>query len=366
MLESARLDHMELEFTTACNLNCVYCNTQGKNYTIHELDLSRFAEIVDFLVAAGRPQVSVFGHGETTCRKDWHRYCDTLLQHGLRLTITTNLAKNFSEAEIETLSRFALITISVDTVDPMLFAALRKGAKLGRILNNMKRIRECAEKDGRRAPELRWNCVVSSAVVSGLDRLVTAGCAAGVGGFVFTRYNEYGHNVPGAPELLPVAEMPEHALPGAVASLQRAMRTAKALGAALRTEYGLMEQIESRITGGAVKKTGGGEEQGETGEKPTRYCLEPWANMTLRADGRVGACCSIRDLGRYEAGVQLQGIINNAAFQRLREELVTGRLCGKCLKCPYKAWTDVETLRNAVAAWMVRRPDCAGELKEAV
>jgi MoaA/NifB/PqqE/SkfB family radical SAM enzyme len=300
----------------------------------------------------GKPQVTVFGHGETTCRRNWQRFCGILLKKGFRLTMTTNLAKSFSDEEIDTLSRFALITISVDTVNPEDFAALRRGSKLAKVLANMQRVVSHAKKQSREAPELRWNCVVSSVVVDGLDELVKSGMKAGVGGFVFTRYNNYGHKVLGAPEILPLAEMDDAAFPHAVASLKKAVRTAKTHGCNVRTEYGLMEQIEKRLLGEKAQQAASSAPlQASDAEGPsTRFCLEPWANLSVRADGRVGACCSIRGLGKYTAATSLAEIFNSEGFQSLRQGLLSGDLGRECMECPYKTKTSPAALKAAVGS----------------
>ena len=96
LMHSEYTNHAFIEFTTNCNLKCVYCASRQLGYKAMDLDLSRFDAILGDLKRRKVSLVSVHGHGETTTVNQWHDYCERLLDQGMRLDITTNLAKPLS------------------------------------------------------------------------------------------------------------------------------------------------------------------------------------------------------------------------------------------------------------------------------
>jgi MoaA/NifB/PqqE/SkfB family radical SAM enzyme len=85
-----------LEFTSRCNLACAYCETSLPQYRSlgKDMDPTALNAIIDYLIEHKPSSVCVNGHGETTIYKDWHKYCNRLLDHGIPLGIITNLAKD--------------------------------------------------------------------------------------------------------------------------------------------------------------------------------------------------------------------------------------------------------------------------------
>jgi len=350
-LITGRLERAAIEFTTGCNIRCVYCQSNRRDYVRQDLDLARFGGIVEFLAAMGARRVSAFGHGETTSAPGWRRCCDELLDAGIELDITTNLAKRFDEAETRTLSRFAEVTVSADTADPALFRRLRPGADLGRILETMAAIRRAALAEGRRPPRLGWNCVVSDVVAPDLEALVRLGLKAGVERFGFVNLGAYDIPDRGLP-LRPLYWLPPQELLRAFTGLSRAVDMAQRAGAVTHVMPRLVELVERRIeemngSAAPVNRLG----NAEPGPGQTRYCLDPWANAHLKASGAVWACCRELDLGVEGRDGSLAEILNGPKFQTLRKELLTGNLNPVCRTCPDKQISTLAELRQALEAY---------------
>ena len=140
MLSSKKTRIIHIEFTSKCNLRCIYCAINQNGYVFHSLSPETIEEIVQLIILRRVDVVSVNGHGETTTFPGWHRYCDKLIEHKIPLHIISNLTLSFSDEEIDTLSRFRDIEVSCDTADPELFARIRRGGTLKSLESNIRRI----------------------------------------------------------------------------------------------------------------------------------------------------------------------------------------------------------------------------------
>ena len=129
-LVSPRTRVVHIEFTSRCNLRCVYCAASQPTYKGIDLDVKTIDSAIEALKKREIKVLSVNGHGETTLYKNWHLYCNKMLDAGIQLHIISNFAKEFSQDEIQTLSRFKSIEISCDTNDPELLKKLRRGIDL--------------------------------------------------------------------------------------------------------------------------------------------------------------------------------------------------------------------------------------------
>jgi len=185
MLQSHLTARADIEFTTKCNLRCVYCASLIPSYQGGDLEAAYLEDILRCLRQRKVLTVGVSGHGETTTVADWHKYCDKMLDDGFDLYLSTNLARELSDAEINTLSRFHIIQVSCDTADTQLFRKLRRGADFRTIVYNMGRIKSRSIQLHRRAPVFWWHCVVSDQTVWKLEEHVAYGLAAGVRLFNF-------------------------------------------------------------------------------------------------------------------------------------------------------------------------------------
>ncbi len=352
LLFTEYLDHASIEFTTGCNIQCIYCQSNGKRYVRQDLDLSNFETVADFFLSMGVPRLSAFGHGETTSFKDWERCCDALLDRGLKMTLTTNLAKNFSNSEIETLSRFSKITVSVDTADRELFKILRRGADLDRILETMDSIRAFAQGKGAAPPEFGFNSVVSNLVAADLPNLVDLGVRHSVVSFGFVNMAKYDIPDRGV-GILPLFCLKDPLLLKALKGLSLAIKLAILHGCGVHIQPRLMEVAERRATPLIARPANPGCDVGSKipGSGMTRFCLDPWASLTIKASGAVWTCCRPHKLGRLNNSNSLGEIINGEPYRNLRRQLLSGDLSPMCRDCPDKAIGSVNDLRQALITY---------------
>ena len=190
LLSSPTTEMVFLELTSRCNLRCVYCAVSQPTYHGIDLPLKGFDNFLGQMRERGVRVVVMNGHGESTIIKDWDVYADRLADAGIRLHMTTNMAKRLTGPEVAVLSRFERILVSLDTVDPQLFKRLRRGANLDTILANVDQVQQFAA-GRRRAPQMTISCTVGDLSAPAIPGLVDAFLARNVLTFRFGDLAEY-------------------------------------------------------------------------------------------------------------------------------------------------------------------------------
>lgn len=87
----------------------------------------------------------------------------------------------------------------------------------------------------------------------------------------------------------------------------------------------------------------------ESGE--TRMCLDPWANVVIKANGDVYFCCYHAALGNLSE-TPLDDIINSVDAMLCRHELLTGDLNLICQYCEKQICSTIE-LQAKVEDWYI-------------
>jgi hypothetical protein len=144
-----------------------------KDWKAFTLDLETYTiyNIIQDLSDRDNQVVVLHGHGETTIVKDWYKYAKLIYDSGMLLTICSNLAKDFSDIELYTLSLFSSITVSLDTLNPELFKQLRRGGDITKVLSNMQKIDTLALENNRNIIWV-WSIVAVDKTIDGLIDLV--------------------------------------------------------------------------------------------------------------------------------------------------------------------------------------------------
>lgn len=234
-----RLERVFLELTSRCNVRCIYCPVSLPGYHGEDLELD-VTELAAVLRVYQPSEVQLSGHGETTMLPNWVFAARTLLEAGLPLSLTTNLAKRFAPDELEVLARLAVLRVSVDTCDAELLARLRRGVRLERIEETLAALRELGRARNFEPPYLQISCTFSDVVVEGLPELVRwcKRWRADALGLVNLVLHE---PVPGAIAI----RHPSQADPRrALERIDEARRIADELGIALSVIPGLQESLE--------------------------------------------------------------------------------------------------------------------------
>ena len=176
---------MAVSFTNRCNLSCVYCiqSTQAKTNPYFNMDFpAEYIEsTLDFIAGQGISLLRTCVEGEATIHKDWHAVFSAFNKRypHIALRMTTNLARRYTEEEMELLARYRAIDVSCDTLDPELYAKLRRGGRLDRVLDNMHRIKAKAAELEIPQPIISLHVVVTDVTLPTLDALADYAFANG-------------------------------------------------------------------------------------------------------------------------------------------------------------------------------------------
>jgi molybdenum cofactor biosynthesis enzyme MoaA len=187
---SAVTDKVWLEVTSRCNLRCTYCHLSHIEVPEVDIDLTGIDRFIENLKTRKVSELIFNGRGENSFLDGWHHAVRKVLDAGLLVTSVTNLSRAYSDEELEVLSRYASITVSVDTTDPVIFRAIRRKADIRLVLHNILRVQAIAFEQGRKAPDIVWNMIVHSHSMPSLARSVSDGVALGVIHFQFAVLGE--------------------------------------------------------------------------------------------------------------------------------------------------------------------------------
>ena len=77
-----------------------------------------------------------------------------------------------------------------------------------------------------------------------------------------------------------------------------------------------------------------------------QLCYEPWWNMIIRANGRVGPCCMFDYTAEYCHTKSLEEIWHGEYFTRIRENIQSGKLLDFCARCNPSQVVDNRRIRE--------------------
>lgn len=184
MIHVNKLHHVMLEITTDCNLKCTYCCVSQPKWEIITLHKESIDEIINEIKTLSPEIVHIHGHGETTIINGWESYVNKLIDNGIKVSICTNLSKNYTDLEIDTFTKMSNISISIDTVDENLFRKLRRGGNIKNIFYNQIKILTKSLMTNNH-PNISWSVVVSNQNAMFLQELVNCGIILKVSGITF-------------------------------------------------------------------------------------------------------------------------------------------------------------------------------------
>jgi len=393
LLASGRLKSVHLEVTSKCNLRCTYCAVSQPEYKGYDLNVDSLGSLIPALQELGVESISLNGHGETTFHKGWKDVFEQVIGVFPRTEITTNLSFDYSDEEIELLSRVDVITVSLDTHDPVLLQETRRKVDLGVILNNIARIRRAVaarrvslgsdskyEFQGmmlsktdpywvhntyRITPRFIFSCVVHNKNIMQLPAFAHFAVAINVSHVIFCNMTKY-KDLPGAVNVYPISSLEStDDLVAARGALKQAEATLIDHGLNVLIQDGLLASVDTAIadswrssksasSGKPVKEAphaatlSAQRSYGTPGKGETRDCLDPWNFAIVYATGKVAPCCWHDPMHTLGKDGTLLDILSSDKSIKLRKQLVTGRLNKFCKTCPARGLISVNELRHKV------------------
>jgi MoaA/NifB/PqqE/SkfB family radical SAM enzyme len=172
-----------LEATSRCNLRCTYCHLSHEDIPQVDIDFAGFGLLIESMKARKTQELIFNGRGENTFLEGWHAVVRDVLDAGFKVTAVTNLSRVYTEDELAVFSRYASLTVSVDTTKPEIFRSIRRKADIRLVLANIMRIRALAIAQGRTPPEIVWNMIVHDHSMLDMAQSIEEGVATGVDHF---------------------------------------------------------------------------------------------------------------------------------------------------------------------------------------
>ncbi len=349
---------LQIEFTTYCNLRCIYCCTLSSDHKRRSIDLNAFDSYISELVSRKLQYVSICGYGEVTTVKNWQNYCNKLIDLGINLQVTSNLAKELTEEEVDTFSRCTHLNVSCDTVDLELFKYFRKGADFKTLLYNITMIRALAYKNKRLPPQITFFCVVTDRNVFQLNDLVSLALSIGVKHFHFCNFCK--HDIEESAEINPIADMSTEHLVKIEGYFQTLFSLIEQAGGWYHYDFNLLEDIKQKLNENSSKKSEIKDSNTKdtsptiSQRRKTRDCLLPWSYIYISSNGEVRPCCILfHPVGNVTGGETIDSIINNEQMLILRNQLLEGNLKAECLSCPEAGWITIEELKRKVEEYIL-------------
>jgi MoaA/NifB/PqqE/SkfB family radical SAM enzyme len=253
LLEPATVREIRLDLTTRCNLRCVYCLVSQKNYVGEDMPVTlrnRVAPLINNLCVHNDPHtISVNGHGETTYMDGWDDICRDMLDHGLSIAITSNLAKEYTQAELEVLGSMKAIAISIDTADRALLRRMRRKVDIRQIVMNIMMIRAASLRMDCRPPNIHFLCGLydkNSLHIEGLSRLAVALKVHMLSFWNLTAYPMENTDVPKGDEPIPLDQLSIDELRPRVAAIRRAVELARNNGLGVEVHANFVDDLARR------------------------------------------------------------------------------------------------------------------------
>lgn len=360
-----RITRIATSFTTRCNLRCTYC-PEGSHPEEFYGDMTReqLQRLIDYAKEKGG-YLDISFYGDSTFHKDFGEFAAAIIDAGVPLKITSNLARLLSDDEIATISRCMAVSFSFDTPDRDLAKDIRKGLDLRTLVFNVLRVRAYCLEAQIDVPPFTLHAVLSDRVVHDLPRLVAFAASMGV---YALGCNELAEMEGARSGLRNIAELRGPELQAAIEKINEATALGKRLGVAVT----LSEQQVARVNAAATGKLQEnrprearegiqgtyyfeGEDAVELAPGMTRFCTEPWMAPFVDPKGDVYPCCTRgTTMGIVDAETSLGDVHNNENFRRLRRALVTGEnLDTECRLCHVAGAATPEALQRKVAALFV-------------
>lgn len=315
--------YVPVELTQGCNLACPMCRTERLSTKGRTMPLELFDRIAD-LVFDTATLVDLRGWGESLVLPHLEYCIDRAGSAGAEVRFVTNLAMR--APPIELLSKFKChVAISIDTVQPDLYAFLRKGGRFEQTRANVENLVRSYRQNEIPLNRVAINTTVTKPALAYIADVITFAAEMGI------------------PEvrLSEVFSAPDSEL--SLSGMDCEVDAALCAIAHRADELSIRVAAASRL--GSMPQKGTHE----------AACLHPWSYVLFANDGGVGFCDHLNgpDGEEYILGslydIPFEEIWNGDAWRELRREHVGQRRksaanFGECAWCYKHRFVDFETM----------------------
>lgn len=314
---------VDLEITTACQLQCRYCAKTFMSIAPRHLnceDLEKMLDELPFIV-----QVTLVGLGEPLLHPRLGDLLHILKARHLRVGLVTN-GMSLTHEKAVLLGEMSLdaITFSLDCMDTDIFERLRNGADLRRIIHN---IRGFMEVKKNTAPDMTANIflVLQQETITGLGDVARFAAEVGIPALVISELNFLENHSKSIFTEENQSELEK--------ALIEEMHRVASCGVVLLGPN-ILDEVVPETDWPAVRITEPRQMFKEM-SKGRKRCLAPWRTLAVRVDGKVNFCnCTPASLAGTLGEGNFEKIWWNVAYQDFRRRLYYGPVPEECRICP--------------------------------
>lgn len=244
---------MAISFTNRCNLSCVYCvqsTMKDKNpYFKAEISYEYADDILDMMAGKGISRISTCVEGEATIYKKWQEVFSRFHEKypHIEMFMTTNLNREYSEKDIELLSEYTVLDVSMDSLKPELYSKMRRNGRLDLLLKNLDKIDEQRRRSGKIGSNIMLHMVVSDMTWREIEEVADFAFSRGYN-IQLGNYEERINTVAYQEGMLkPVDEMPEEDQISARNMIQRVTSKAKEKGLVCYAQGDIFSKINKNV-----------------------------------------------------------------------------------------------------------------------
>jgi MoaA/NifB/PqqE/SkfB family radical SAM enzyme len=331
---------LTLEFTSKCDLRCVYCpksdqasdQVGGRDM---DMSLDSVRKAAELSVALAPEMVVLDGTGETTTLPDWMERCRAFERNPKPVfNINTNLARILSDEEIAYLVDFDVIHVSIDTADATLLRAMRRKVNLQTIVYNIVRLRASAISQGRSGPKLVVHAVLTNRYVGHLLDLAHLCVALNVNALTLLDLYELTYSRQAG--LSSVGSCSQEVL----ASFRAEVEAVKVILSENHLDFNMSPTLVTLLSDDQTVAR-------SYSPGLTRICSQPWEHSFIAADEAVFPCCvSGEKVGQLD---DFQRLGEPEGVRMFRKRLLVGDVPSPCVNCVNARWGDPGELRSLIA-----------------
>lgn len=307
--------------TSRCNLRCrtCYVHTPGTNYS-HEDMKPEVYERVRRELLPSLQEVHLGGAGEPFLAPIFYEMLSDMFELGKRITVVTNGTISRPEYLERMVRSPGVVMISIDGTTADVMDRIRPGARLDRVLDFMKTVKEMMDRSVHPAFEFQISFVVTRSNVGQLTDCVELAHRYGVRTVAFSSFLTGGRTDEFAVEES-LMNQPEQVLP----HWERARRRGLELGINVPPMV-----FDCRDRPEAEQQKWQPTLYGPSGR--IRQCPLPWWNTYIETDGSVRPCCIFPPIGNLLEG-SFGDVWNGPGYRELRRTVNTPEMPNHCKQC---------------------------------
>jgi len=352
--------HIQFNPTDRCNLACRFCwqRDRARLDYANEVSAERYRELVREAASLGVRRVTVTGGGEPWMRPDVTlaivEEAKRAGMHGFMITNGTLLTRERAERLVS--AGWDEVTVSLDTPDLALEDSLRGvPGSAALTVKGIRLLEQVKAERGSSLPKVDIHMVLCNETYTYVAELVELAHSLGVRNvfiepFVVQAFDsDVGEKLRLSPEQ--AKDVPRYV----------------ARGLELCSKYHIENNFESFLSSELVESANSMDRQiasecsPATVRSPTsqgqcvltsyfsQLCYEPWWNMVIRANGRVGPCCMFDYTAEYVQSRSLREVWQGRFFTHVRKNIHEGNLLDFCARCNPGQVVDNRKLRAEMA-----------------